>query len=74
MTAIQERAVIAQKDEQEICLDNLDTIIIAIGVRANQDLAHALQDSGYSGETIAIGDAQKAKNGYLLYKKALQSV
>lgn len=65
VTAIEEHALLGERQGQTLRLDHLDTVIIAIGVRANQKLEQALQNVGYDGQILAVGDAKKAKNGYL---------
>ena len=54
----------AQKDGAELRLEGVDTVIVAIGVRSNKVLEEALGDQ-YKGELYVVGDAKKAKNGYL---------
>lgn len=62
--AIEGNAVVAQKDGAELRLENVDTVIVAIGVRSNKALEESLGDQ-YKGELYIVGDAKKAKNGYL---------
>lgn len=62
--AIEGNAVVAQKDGAELRLEGVDTVIVAIGVRSNKVLEEALGDQ-YKGELYVVGDAKKAKNGYL---------
>ena len=57
-------AVVGEKDGAEICIADIDTVIIAIGVRSNRALEEQLAGK-FQGEIIAVGDAKKAKNGYL---------
>jgi 2,4-dienoyl-CoA reductase-like NADH-dependent reductase (Old Yellow Enzyme family)/pyruvate/2-oxoglutarate dehydrogenase complex dihydrolipoamide dehydrogenase (E3) component len=72
VTAIEEHAVVGEKDGQEVRLEGLDTIIIAIGVRSNKALEEALTGT-YQGELIAVGDAKRAKNGYLGIQEAFEA-
>ena len=64
VTGIEEHAVVGEKDGAEICIADVDTVIVAIGVRSNKALEKHLAGK-YQGEIIAVGDAKNAKNGYL---------
>ncbi|MGM9525084.1 MAG: FAD-dependent oxidoreductase [Peptococcaceae bacterium] len=64
VTAIAEHSVAGERNGAAICIDDVDTVIIAIGVRSNKQLEEALQGR-YQGNVIAVGDAKRAKNGYL---------
>jgi len=64
VTKIEARAVVGEKDGKEVRMQDVDTVIIAIGVRSNQVLQEDLAGK-YQGEIIAVGDAKRAKNGYL---------
>lgn len=64
VTGIEEHAVVAEKSGETIRLEDVDTVIVAIGVRSNKTLEEAL-DGMYKGKILVVGDAKKAKNGYL---------
>ena len=64
VTAIEADAVVGEKDGEEVRISDIDTVIIAIGVRANKELEESLSGT-YHGEVVAVGDAKRAKNGYL---------
>jgi pyruvate/2-oxoglutarate dehydrogenase complex dihydrolipoamide dehydrogenase (E3) component len=56
-------AVAYEKSGEEVLLDDVDTIVIAIGARANVALAGALADAPY--QVVSVGDCnERAKNGY----------
>ena len=55
--------IVYKKDDECVSIDGVDTIIAAIGVRANTTLADSLQDKSYT--VISVGDCNgRAKNGY----------
>lgn len=56
-------AVTYEKDGQEYTVDQVDTIINAMGRRSDRSLLDELEGSGY--EVVSIGDAKEAKSGYL---------
>lgn len=58
-----ESAVTYVQNGQEGCVEQVDTIINAMGRKANHTLAEALTDAGYP--VISVGDAKEAKSGYL---------
>lgn len=62
--AIESDAVVAERGGESVRLEGINTVIIAIGVRANKTLEESLVDK-FSGELFVVGDAKKAKNGYL---------
>lgn len=64
VTAIESDAVVAERGGESVRLEGINTVIIAIGVRANKTLEESLVDK-FSGELFVVGDAKKAKNGYL---------
>jgi len=51
-----------QLQEKEECISDVDTVIIATGVKSNQELAKVLQERQIP--FIAVGDAAKVKNGF----------
>lgn len=64
VTAIESDAVVAERGGESVRLAGINTVVIAIGVRANKTLEESLVDK-FSGELFVVGDAKKAKNGYL---------
>ena len=48
--------------EHEYVLDNVDTVIMATGVKSNQEFAASLQEKDIS--FVSVGDAAKVKNGF----------
>jgi NADPH-dependent 2,4-dienoyl-CoA reductase/sulfur reductase-like enzyme len=61
--AIAVDSVTYEKDGAEGSVEHVDTIINAMGRRADQSLLKELEGSGY--EVISVGDALEAKSGYL---------
>lgn len=49
-------------------LDGIDNVVLASGVRSTNELIEELND--YLGQVIAIGDAEKTKNGYRNIREA----
>lgn len=62
VTKIDQDTIIAEKGNERIKVKNIDTIVLAVGVRSNHALADELSD--YSGLIVTTGDAAQAKNGY----------
>ncbi|MGB3979265.1 MAG: hypothetical protein WBK73_09750, partial [Tepidanaerobacteraceae bacterium] len=62
---ITDDGVVIDKDGEKITLGGFDNVVIAVGVKAVNDLAEKLQ--GKAPEVIVIGDAREAR-------KALQDV
>lgn len=64
--AVQEvkpNAVVYKKDDKLCEISDVDTTVIAIGVRANTALEEELQGSSYT--VVSVGDChERAKNGY----------
>lgn len=63
LTEIGDHKVFAEKDGQQIVIDDVDTVVIAVGVRKNTDLDDALEK--LECQVIRVGDANGVKNGYL---------
>lgn len=59
---ITENIVYFQLQEEERSITNVDTVVIATGVKSNQDFANALQEKQIP--FIAVGDAAEVKNGF----------
>ena len=60
---IGDHCVLAEKDGKELRIDDVDTVIVAVGVRTNQTLLNELDH--LSCKVIKVGDANGVKNGYL---------
>ena len=60
---VKENAIVYKKGDEIIEITNVDTTVIAIGVRANTALEDELKGSGY--KVVSVGDChERAKNGY----------
>lgn len=59
---IEEHKVVVEKNGEHYVIDNVDSVIVAVGVASCRDLLNELKD--YPGRVIAIGDASQTKNGY----------
>lgn len=74
LTEIGDHEVLAEKNGRELVIDNVDTVVIAVGVRKNTELDEAL--TSLSCQVLRVGDAAGVKNGYLGiregYEAALQ--
>ena len=57
---ITDDGVVIDKDGEKITLGGFDNVVIAVGVKAVNDLAEKLQ--GKAPEVIVIGDAREARN------------
>lgn len=60
---IGDHQVIAEKDGQEFVIKNVDTVVIAVGVRKNEDIIDMLDNLAC--KVIKVGDVNGVKNGYL---------
>ena len=63
LTEIGDHKIFAEKDGQQIVIDDVDSVIIAVGVRKNAALDDALEK--LECQVIRVGDANGVKNGYL---------
>ena len=60
---VKEHGVVYKKDESCAEITNVDTVVIAIGVRANTALEESLTDCDFT--IVSVGDChERAKNGY----------
>lgn len=55
--------IIAEKDGRELIINDVDTVVIAVGVRTNMEIVNVLEH--LSCKVIKVGDANGVKNGYL---------
>lgn len=63
LTEIGDHKIFAEKDGQQIVIDDVDSVIIAVGVKKNAALDDALEK--LECQVIRVGDANGVKNGYL---------
>lgn len=61
VSEIGEHAVVYRKQGETIVLKNIDSVVLATGIKSYAPLLDDLKESGV--ETILIGDANKSKNG-----------
>ena len=60
---VKEHGVVYKKDDSCIEIADVDTVVIAIGVRANTALEESLTDCSFT--IVSVGDChERAKNGY----------
>jgi pyruvate/2-oxoglutarate dehydrogenase complex dihydrolipoamide dehydrogenase (E3) component len=59
---IGDKCVKAERDGGSICIEDVDTVIVAVGVRTDTSLLDKLD--GFEGKVIKVGDANGVKNGY----------
>ncbi len=62
VTAISQHAVLAEKNGKTFVIPDVDTVVVAAGVRSNTTLQEELQD--FTDRIALAGDARKAKDGY----------
>ncbi len=62
VTAISQHAVLAEKNGKTFVIPDVDTVVVAAGVRSNTTLQEELQD--FTDRIVLAGDARKAKDGY----------
>ena len=60
---IGDHKIIAEKDGEALEIDQVDTVIVAVGVRTDRNLLDQIEDTNY--KVICVGDANGVKNGYL---------
>lgn len=71
LTEIGDHKVFAEKDGQQIMIDNVDNVIIAVGVRKNTALDEVLKKMKC--QVIRVGDANGVKNGYLGIREGFEA-
>lgn len=71
LTEIGDHKVFAEKDGQQIMVDNVDNVIIAVGVRKNTALDEVLKKMKC--QVIRVGDANGVKNGYLGIREGFEA-
>lgn len=62
VTSIEEHCVLYEKDGHENIIDNVDQVVLAVGVSSCKSLLNELDGSKY--KIICIGDADHVSNGY----------
>lgn len=60
---IGDHTVTAEKDGERFVLENIDTVIIAVGVKTDRTLLDSMEH--VSCKVLKVGDANGVKNGYL---------
>lgn len=68
---IGDHCVIADKDGQEVVINNVDTVIVAVGVRADTTLTDRADE--FPCKVIKVGDANRVKNGYLGIREGFEA-
>ena len=63
LTEVGDHCVFAEKDGEKIQIDQVDTVIVAVGVRTEQSLMECVEKLDC--KVIKVGDANGVKNGYL---------
>ena len=63
LTEVGDHCVFAEKDGEKIRIDQVDTVIVAVGVRTEQSLMECVEK--LECKVIKVGDANGVKNGYL---------
>jgi hypothetical protein len=59
---IGDRSVLAERDGSDFTIDEVDTVVIAVGVKTDQTLLGEVENIGC--RVIKVGDANGVKNGY----------
>lgn len=68
---IKEHQVIFVKDEIEQCIENVDTVVIAVGVKSEAE--HMQEFEKLNCKMIKVGDVNKVKNGYLDIREGFEA-
>ena len=63
--------VVYKMNDQEYMIDQVDTVVVATGVRPSNSLVEELKDCEC--KVDVIGDARKAKNGYLNIREGYEA-
>lgn len=71
LVEVGEHQVIAEKDGQRLVFHDVDTVIIAVGVRTNLEIMNALEHLHC--KVIKVGDANGVKNGYLGIREGFEA-
>ena len=62
VTAISQHAVLVEKNGEMFVIPDIDTVVIAAGVRSNNTLQEELQ--AFADRIVLAGDAKQTKDGY----------
>ena len=54
-----------EQSDCEKVIENVDQLVLAVGVKSNAVLADEIKQKGYDGKIVIVGDAAKVRNGYL---------
>jgi glucose/arabinose dehydrogenase len=68
---IGDKCVMAEHNGSNICIENVDTVIVAVGVRTDTSLTDKLE--GLDCKVIKVGDANGVKNGYLGIREGFEA-
>ena len=71
LTEIGDSYIIVEKDNQKLTISNVDTVVIAVGVKKDESLLDSL--GNLSCDVIKVGDANSVKNGYLGIREGYES-
>lgn len=63
--------LIYTKDDKEVKIEGIDTIINAMGRKSDTSLAEELKDVPF--EVLSVGDAREAKSGYLGIREGFEA-
>ncbi len=71
LTEIGDHCVMAEKDGQELRIDNVDTVIVAVGVRPEMSILNCVEN--LTCKVLKVGDANGVKNGYLGIREGFEA-
>ena len=71
LTEVGDHCVIAEREGESFTIENVDTVIIAVGVRSNRSLLDHVED--LSCKIMKVGDANGVKNGYLGIREGFEA-
>lgn len=71
LTEIGDHCVMAEKDGQELRVDNVDTVIVAVGVRPEMSILNCVEN--LTCKVLKVGDANGVKNGYLGIREGFEA-
>ena len=62
LTEVGDNYIVAEQDGKQIRIDNVDTVVAAMGIRPYNELKDQLIDCGC--EIVSVGDSSSPKDGY----------
>ena len=71
LTEVGDHCVIAEREGESFTIENVDTVIIAVGVRSDRSLLDHVED--LSCKIMKVGDANGVKNGYLGIREGFEA-